>query len=130
MRRSDLVKSHQAKTKDSGLRLVIGNWLQRIYHAIGPKPDGFSMYLLQPEAKRPKRMDPADLFQDLMLRYLQVQEHFFPNERHPTISSDGVRVSTKDVNYYCIGGRQQDAERLRAAWAVMVVRLANGRPLS
>jgi hypothetical protein len=75
----------------------------------------FLMFL--PAAKRPRKIDPAAFNAHLLLRYLQVQEYIFPGVRHPSVASDGVRVSGKDAVYLCIGGCH--SESFRAVWGLM-----------
>ena len=75
----------------------------------------FRMFL--PSAKRPCQIDFRDANEDLLLRYVQIQEHIFPLVRHPSVASDGVRVSGKDAVYLCIGGFHLEA--FRAAWGLM-----------
>ena len=86
-----------------------------------------SWCMLQPVCKRPKMLDPQDLAEAVMLWYLQVQEWYYPRVRHPTISSDDVRITTKDVNYLCMGGRRSPEDHFRTAWGVMVDGGSSGR---
>ena len=72
------------------------------------------------EGKTMRTLNPSDMNESMMLRYVQVQECFFDRVRHPSIASDGFRVAAKDVNYLCSGGEHKG--RYGVGWGVMVLR--------
>ena len=56
----------------------------------------------------------------LALRYIQVQEHYLPTVRHISCGTDGMRVSTKDIQYVCFAGRAPGSKLFRSAWDIKV----------
>ena len=89
----------------------------RVHH---PSQHIKSWEMLQPLSKRPKHLDPQDLMESILLRLWQLQQVYFAKVRHPSLSSDGVRITTKDVNYLCLAG-DDGQDKPRAGWGVMVI---------
>ena len=77
-----------------------------------------SYVILQPSAKRPRNLTAKDIDDSMLLKYVQVQEAYWPNVQHFSVSSDGFRVSTKDVVYYLFCGKHEDC--FKAAWTLRV----------
>ena len=76
--------------------------------------------MFTPMAKKQKTMDIREINASLGLRYVQTQEAFFPTVRFPSISSDGCRLSTKDVQYLCFGGRADGSSQYLTGWDLKV----------
>ena len=79
-----------------------------------------SYEMFTPMAKRQKTMDIREINASLGLRYVQTQEAFFHTVRFPSISSDGCRLSTKDVQYLCFGGRADGSSKYLTGWDLKV----------
>ena len=77
-----------------------------------------SWEMFTPVAKRQKTIDVRDANASIVLRYIQAQENYFPRVRQLSVSTDGVRVSTKDVQYLCFGGKAEGGDKHRAAWDI------------
>ena len=71
-----------------------------------------------PVAKRSRVMGPRELDEDLALKCWQVNEAFWPQIRHLSLSSDGFRASRKDVNYFAFASTH--ADRVRVGWGMQV----------
>ena len=65
-------------------------------------------------------MDPSDANESIVLRYIQVGESYYPEVRHPSIATDGVRVAGKDVYTACLGGLACGGTDYVASWDIKV----------
>ena len=63
-----------------------------------------SYKLLTPENKKQKLSSPAEANENIAFKYIQVQEHFYPQVRFPAISTDGFMLASKDANFFVMGG--------------------------
>ena len=82
-----------------------------------------SLELFTPVAKRVKSMDLGVAASAVVLRYIQVQENYYPQVRHLCVSSDGLRAVSGNVNFLCYNGQPAAAdgtEQFRAAWDLKV----------
>ena len=89
-----------------------------------------SHFLLTPPSKRTKVLAVRDATADIALRYVQVQEAFFPKVRVLALATAGIRVATKDVQYVALGGRADlqhgHHSGFRVAWDTMAPRAFKG----
>ena len=90
---------------------------QRVKH---PTQHMVSYCMFTPEAKRPRKLDPTDPAESILLRLVQTSEGVMSRVRYPSLSTDGVRVSGKDVYYSIVSGAPDNGEFI-SSWDVKVV---------
>lgn len=77
-----------------------------------------SYQMFQPASKRARHLSPIDIENDMLLRYTQVNEYVWPSVQHLSLSSDGVRVASKDACYWLFSGKV--GSEFKQAWALRV----------
>ena len=77
-----------------------------------------SWQMLAEEGNHLKKLCPANLNENLLIRLETVVEGIYKTIRHISIASDGSRHGCKDANYMILGG--YDKDRYRVHCGVMV----------